>query len=108
MAKRAYTPEHIICHLRGAGLLLSHGPAVAQVSKKIDVSEQTYYRWCREYGDIGVKQMNIEETATNMRPKSQSVGVLQLLGWLTSLLPLRRPFAPPRPRTERLFGNSLT
>jgi len=57
VGKRAYTPEQIIRKLREAELFLSQGATVAQASKKIGVSEQTYYRWRREYGGMGPKQV---------------------------------------------------
>ncbi len=51
MAKRrGYSPEHIITKLREAEVLLSKGQTVARVCKAIEVSEQTYYRWRKEYG----------------------------------------------------------
>jgi putative transposase len=57
VGKRVYTPGQTIRKLREAELLLSQGDTVAQASKKIDVSEQTYYRWRREYGGMGLKQV---------------------------------------------------
>jgi putative transposase len=57
VGKRVYTPEQIIRKLREAELLLSQGDTVAQASKKIGVSEQTYYRWRREYGGMRLKQV---------------------------------------------------
>jgi putative transposase len=57
VGKRAYTPEQIIRKLRELELLLSQGDTVAQASKKIGVSEHTYYRWRREYGDMRLKQV---------------------------------------------------
>jgi len=56
MAKRIYLPEHIINKLREAEILLNQGATVGEVSKKIGVTEQTYYRWRREYGGIRVDQ----------------------------------------------------
>ena len=57
MAKRRrYTPEQIIMKLREAEVLLSQGKTVAQVCKAIEVSEQTYYRWRKEYGGLEVDQ----------------------------------------------------
>jgi putative transposase len=56
MIKKGYTPEQIIGKLREAEVLLSQGAAVAEASKKIGVTEQTYYRWRREYGGMRVKQ----------------------------------------------------
>ena len=56
MAKKGYTPEQIINRLREAEILLSQGETIAIVSKKIGVSNHTYYRWRKEYGGMGVDQ----------------------------------------------------
>jgi putative transposase len=56
MAKRGYTPEQIINKLREAEIMLSQGAPIAVVSKKIGVSDYTYYRWRKEYGGIRVDQ----------------------------------------------------
>jgi len=42
--------------LREAEVLLSQGATVGEASKKIGVTEQTYYRWRKEYGAIRVEQ----------------------------------------------------
>jgi len=56
MAKRRYSPEQIITKLREAEVLLSQGNTVAQASKALEISEQTYYRWRREYGGMNKTQ----------------------------------------------------
>ena len=56
MPKKGYTPEQIINKLREAEILLSQGDTIAIVSKKIGVSEYTYYRWRKEYGGMRVDQ----------------------------------------------------
>jgi putative transposase len=56
MARRPYTPEQIINKLREAEVLLSQGSTVAEASRKIGVTEQTYYRWRKEYGSMRVEQ----------------------------------------------------
>jgi putative transposase len=56
MVKKGYTPEQIIGKLREAEVLLSQGAAIAEASKKIGVTEQTYYRWRKEYGGMRVEQ----------------------------------------------------
>jgi len=57
MAKRRrYSPEQIIMKLREAEGFLSQGQTVAQACKAIEISEQTYYRWRREYGGMDVTQ----------------------------------------------------
>ena len=56
MARKGYAPEQIINKLREAEILLSQGVTIAVVSKKIGVSDHTYYRWRREYGGMRVDQ----------------------------------------------------
>jgi transposase-like protein len=56
MGRRSYRPEEIINKLREAEVLLSQGSTVGEASKRIEVTEQTYYRWRREYGGIRVDQ----------------------------------------------------
>jgi transposase-like protein len=56
MSRRAFTPEKIINKLREAEVLLSQGDTVGEASRKIGVTEQTYYRWRREYGGMRVEQ----------------------------------------------------
>ena len=56
MVRKAFKPEQIINKLREAEVLLSQGVAVREASRKIGVTEQTYYRWRREYGGMRVEQ----------------------------------------------------
>ena len=55
MAKRA-KPEEIIAKLREVEVRLSRGKTTGQAVRAIGVTEQTYYRWRREYGGMGVDQ----------------------------------------------------
>lgn len=54
--RRSYTPEQIITKLREAEILLSQGKTVKEASKQLEISEQTYYRWRREYGGMNIPQ----------------------------------------------------
>ena len=56
MVKKAFKPEQIIGRLREAEVLLSQGLTVGEASRKLDITEQTYYRWRREYGGMRVEQ----------------------------------------------------
>lgn len=56
MARIRYSAEQIISKLREAEVLLAKGSTAAQVCKQIGVTEQTYYRWRREYGGLKVEQ----------------------------------------------------
>ena len=53
--KRA-TPAQIINHLRKAEVELANGQSIKEVCRGIGVSEQTYYRWRKEYGGMQVSQ----------------------------------------------------
>ena len=54
--KKHHTPEQIIHLLRQAEVELAGGQPVAQVCRKLGVSEQTYYRWRKEYGGVRTDQ----------------------------------------------------
>jgi len=54
-AKR-HTAEEIIGKLREAEVLLAQGRSVAEAAKAIGVTEQSYYRWRREYGGLRADQ----------------------------------------------------
>jgi transposase-like protein len=55
MARRSYRPEQIINKLQEAEVLLSQGATVGEAARKIGVTEQTYYRWRREYGGMRIE-----------------------------------------------------
>ena len=57
MARRSYRPEQIINKLREAEVLLSQGSSVGEAVRKTGVTEQTYYRWRREYGGMRIEQV---------------------------------------------------
>ena len=56
MAKKGYTPEQIINKHREAEVLPSHGTTLAIMFKKINVSDNTFCRWRREYGGLIIDQ----------------------------------------------------
>ena len=56
MVKKAFKPEQIIGKLREAEVLPSQGLTVVEANRKLGITEQTYYRWRREYGGMRVEQ----------------------------------------------------
>jgi transposase-like protein len=54
--RRIYTPEQIITKLREAEIYIGQGKTVKEASKQLGISEQTYYRWRREYGGMDISQ----------------------------------------------------
>ncbi len=57
MAKRRHTAEQIISKLREAEVHLAKGTKMPQVCRKLGVTEQTYYRWRKEYGGVRTDQV---------------------------------------------------
>ena len=56
MGRKRFQPEEIISKLREAEVLLAKGDTVGQVVRRLGVTEQTYYRWRKEYGGLTVDQ----------------------------------------------------
>jgi len=56
MSRQRYTPEQIIGFLREAEVRLSQGEKIGLICRGFGVSEQSYYRWRREYGGLKVDQ----------------------------------------------------
>ena len=52
MAKKRYTSEQIIHKLLEAEVELAGGKNVAVVCRKPGISEQSYYRWRKQYGGM--------------------------------------------------------
>jgi putative transposase len=56
MPKKTFTTEQIINKLRKAEVMVSQGLTVTVICKEIGVTEQTYYRWRKEYGGLKLDQ----------------------------------------------------
>jgi transposase-like protein len=57
MPRKSYTIEQIISKLREAEVLLSQDQSVGDICRSFNISEQTYYRWRKEYGGIRTDQV---------------------------------------------------
>ena len=57
MPRKTYTIEQIISKLREAEVLLAQGQTAGEVCRSFNISEQTYYRWRKEYGGIRTDQV---------------------------------------------------
>ena len=53
---KRYTAEQIVNKLREAEVELAKGQTIPVVAKKLGITDQTYYRWRREYGGLKVDQ----------------------------------------------------
>ena len=56
MARKRYTAEEIIGHLRTIEIELGRGLGVVDACRKLSITEQTYYRWKKAYGGLRVDQ----------------------------------------------------
>ena len=56
MGRKRFTAEQIINMLREAEVLLNQDSTVEQVCRKLGISEQTYYRWRKDYCGMRVDQ----------------------------------------------------
>jgi len=53
MKRKRYSPEQIVYALRQA----EAGGKVAEICRKLGVSEQTFYRWKKKYSGVGVSEL---------------------------------------------------
>ena len=56
MARKRYTAEQIIGFLQQAEVMVGRGSSMEEVLREIDVTANTYYRWRKEYGGLGLDQ----------------------------------------------------
>ena len=73
MGRKRHTPEQIITALREAEVGLARGKSVKLISRELGITEQTYYRWRREYVGMKVSQ------ARRLKELERGNGRLKLL-----------------------------
>src|SRR5499427_8836547 len=56
MAKKRVKPEQIVALLRQIEVAVANGKTTPQACKEAEVTEQTYYRWRKEYGGLKLDQ----------------------------------------------------
>ena len=56
MAKKRHTPEQVVNLLRQVEVSIANGKTTGQTCKEALITEQTYYRWRKEYGGLQVDQ----------------------------------------------------
>jgi len=56
MPKRRHSAEQIVRKLREAEVELARGVTVRDVCKKLQITDQTYYRWRKEFGGLQMDQ----------------------------------------------------
>ena len=56
MGRRRHTPEQVINKLREAEVAIAEGSTVPEATRRIGVTQQTFYRWRTEYGGLRIDQ----------------------------------------------------
>ena len=74
MARKNFTTEQIIIKLREFEVLCSQGKTIGEAARQVEITEQTYFRWRKQYGGW-IPQM--QRGKKNLRKKTQD-----LRGWL--------------------------
>ena len=71
MSRKRYSPEKIIGMLREAEVALAQGMTVGRICRQLSVSEQSYYRWRKQYGGLKISQVkrmkDIERENTRLK-----------------------------------------
>jgi putative transposase len=52
MGRKNYTTEQIIVKLREIEILCGQGKTIAEAVRQAEITEQTYYRWRKDYGGM--------------------------------------------------------
>ena len=56
MSRKRFSPEQIIGMLREAKVRLSKAEKIKSICRSLEITEQTYYRWRKDYGGMKVSQ----------------------------------------------------
>jgi putative transposase len=79
MGKKHYTAEQIIGYLRQAEVMVGQGKSMEEVLRSIGVTGNTYYRWRKEYGGLGMEQARrLKELETENNRLKRAVANLTL------------------------------
>lgn len=79
MSRKRHSPDEVIRKLRQAEVWLNEGQTMAQVLQKLEVTEQTYYRWRNTYGGMKADEMKrLKELEEENRRLKRAVADLTL------------------------------
>ena len=57
MATKRHKPEEIVRKLRQVDVLVGQGQSRIDAIRQVQITEQTYYRWRKQYGGMGTDQL---------------------------------------------------
>ena len=73
MSRKRFSVEQIINHLREAEVLPSQGQTVGEICRRIGVSEQSYYRWRREFGGLNAPYRHPSQAGSGLFDNAAAV-----------------------------------
>jgi len=56
MSTKRYKPEQIVNLLRQIEVEIANGKTAPQAAREVGITEQTYYRWRKEFGGLKLEQ----------------------------------------------------
>ena len=66
MGRKIYSPEQIIRKLREAEVLIIQGNTISRASRQLGITEQTYFRWRKQYCGMQVSQAKLISNKLNL------------------------------------------
>ncbi len=75
MAGKREKPEEIVSKLRQVEVLQGQGATIAEAVREIGVTQQTFYRWRKQYGGMQRSQFGSSERAGEGEPTASAGGV---------------------------------
>ncbi len=57
MANKRHKPEEIVTKLRQGDVLVGQGMVRTDAIRQVSITEQTYYRWRKQFGGMGIDQL---------------------------------------------------
>ncbi len=83
LARKSYGAEQVVNMLRQIEVAVANGKTTTQACKEAEITEQTYYRWRKEYGGLQVDQAKrlkeLEQENAKLKRLVEFAGLLLLL-----------------------------
>lgn len=110
MPRKRFTPEQIIRELREAEIRHGQGETLPDVCRTLAISEQTFYRWRKEFGGLKLSQVQRLKGLERENPTGRSSGYLDLsfLRGLTGSIAKRSTSNWPSHRTFGMVAQPFT
>jgi putative transposase len=95
MANKRHKPGEIVTKLRQVEVLVGQGMARVDAIREVRITEQTYYRWRKQYGGMGTDQLKCMVRPAVARvfdddvPVCVNVSGLSRVGWFSSQAMMR-------------------